>query len=370
MRRTELVTRIARAARHLGAGPRGLLFTPVARVNPFQEILYGELWCRDIAPIAVYDTPDISMATLFHELGGRAAVHLHWTHEITRAARTEVEAADATKAFVARVRTLQDAGVKFVWTIHNRLPHECRFVDVEIDFRAQLAATADVLHVMTAAAVDELSDLYPIPTERVIVVPHPSYATAYPDYVRQPDARSRLGIEHDELVVAVLGAIRGYKQIDTLHDALRASGSRVRLLVAGDPGPQTEELIERLRADPHVTVLAKLLTDREMSEMITAADAVACIHDSPLASGTANLALTLGRAVLAPDRASSHEQYGEAAVYTTATDLEHLAQLLGGLDRADLQRRGQIARDLAAQRRSVPEAFARTIDDLLGSDQA
>ena len=107
-----------------------------------------------------------------------------------------------------------------------------------------------------------------------------------------------------------------------------------RLLVAGDPGPQTEELIERLRADPHVTVLAKLLTDREMSEMITAADAVACIHDSPLASGTANLALTLGRAVLAPDRASSHEQYGEAAVYTTATDLEHLAQLLGGLDRA------------------------------------
>ncbi len=367
MRRTELVTRIARAARHLGAHPRGLLFTPVARINPFQEILYGELWCRDVAPIAVYDPPDVTMARLFHELGGRAAVHLHWTNDVTRAAQTDVEAADAAKAFLDRVHTLQDGGIKFVWTIHNRLPHECRFVDVEVDFRAQLAATADLLHVMSAAAIDELRDLYPVPAERVVVIPHPSYATAYPDYVRQPDARSRLGIEHDELVVAVVGAIRRYKRIDTLHAALRASSSRVRLLVAGDPGPDTEELLEDLRADPHVTVFAKLLTDREMSEMITAADAVACLHDSPLASGTATLALTHGRAVLAPDRASSHEQFGEVAIYTSASDLEHLAQVLSGLDRADLQRRGQIARDLAAERRSVPETFARTVDDLLGT---
>lgn len=368
MIRTELATAIGRAARRLGPHPRGLLFTPVARGNPFQELLHGGLWSRGIAPIPVYDATDISAARWFHDLGGRAALHLHWTTGITGRAETEADAAGAGKAFLDRVRELQHAGIRFVWTIHNRLPHECRFVEAELDFRAELAATADVIHLMSRAALDELTELYPIPADRVTVLAHPSYDAAYPGYMQRPDVRLRLGIDQDELVIAVIGAIRAYKQVDALHDAVRASRAPVRLLVAGEPGPDTEELVDSLHADPEVTVIARRLTDREVSEVIVAADAVASVYGSPLASGTATLALTLGRAVLAPDRRSAREQFGEAAIYGTTTDVQRLADVLGGLDRADLQRRGQLARELAAGRRAVPADFAARIDALLGRD--
>lgn len=355
--------------------PRVLLYTPVVRGNPIQEMIYKRLWDHGIAALGVHDHRELRHAALAVDAGGDAVIHLHWTSSILPIGGSESELRLAAQDFLKAMRRLKDIGVKLIWTIHNRLPHDCSFPTVHIEFREELSALADVIHVMSEHAVAELEMLYPIPHDKVAVVPLPSYVGVYPDFAAQADCRVRLGLHADDLVIAAPGAIRPYKQLDRLHRAIQAASARtperLRLVVAGAPSSGGVDdigpTLAALRGDPWVTLIPHAIADRDMSEVVIASDVVSCAYDSPLVSAVSVLAISLSRPVIAPNRATSRWVLGDSALYVDLDAPGGLIDCLSALRRPDLLKMRTPARARADEFTvdRVSDEFAAVVARLL-----
>jgi beta-1,4-mannosyltransferase len=135
------------------------------------------------------------------------------------------------------------------------------------------------------------------------VIPHGSYLGAYPDTLTREEARTRLGIPDAGPVLLFLGAVRGYKGTDELVAAFHAlPDPAARLLIAGKP--RGDGIAERLRAavvaDPRIRLHLGHVPDEELQVWLRAADVVTLPFRDILTSGSAILALSFGRPVVAP----------------------------------------------------------------------
>ncbi len=373
-----LANSLLAGARSLGRpDPRLVVYAPVARGNPFQELVYGRLRERGVAPVpgSLWHELDAVRSTL--AVGIPTALHLHWTTQITGGAGTEHDASQAADRFLADLDTWRADGLRFVWTLHNRLPHECRFPRVETRLRQALAERADVVHVMSPDAEVDVRDLYVLPPDRVAHIPHPAYSTVYPSYAVAADVRLRLGIGPNDFVVSAVGAIQPYKNIASLARAVRVARERTRrriwLIVAGaypQPTPALDELIDELRCDSLAIVETRHLTDREVAEMLSAADLVSTCYDSPLVSGSAMLALTMGRPVLAVDAPRSRQLLDAAGLYATSTSSDDIADVLVDAAGLELTPAREAARAIAAEHDPAVIAgrMAELLDGVLSAD--
>ena len=128
-------------------------------------------------------------------------------------------------------------------------------------------------------------------------------------------------------------------------------------------------MLAELWTDPWTTLITGHLTDRELSELVSACDVVSCAYDSPLASGVAMLAMSLRRPVILPDRLISRELAGDGGLYVDMSVDGALDECIERLDRHDLAHRGEVARTRAELTRFdvVADRFAEAIDTLLTS---
>ena len=106
-------------------------------------------------------------------------------------------------------------------------------------------------------------------------------------------------------VFAFVGAIRGYKGVGELLEAFAGStdlGPDARLLICGKPLPARlgRELEQRAVADPRIVLRLERMPEEELSQVLRAADVVVLPFRDILTSGSAILALSLGRPVIAP----------------------------------------------------------------------
>ena len=215
-------------------------FFPDFRVtNPYQDMLYLRLGGDGVrlAPLQ-----DVTRCVAARDNGGDLTghlLHLHWTSAIVQVARTEQEAAERLHRFCQRVIDLRRRGGRMVWTVHNVLPHELTYRDLELQLRRFLAEQADLVHVMGPQTVEATRPYYPLDPERLAVVPHSSYTGIYPQVVSREAAREQLGVADGEIALLALGGIRPYRGLDQLldlFDRLHVADPRLRLLVAGKPG--------------------------------------------------------------------------------------------------------------------------------------
>jgi len=131
------------------------------------------------------------------------------------------------------------------------------------------------------------------------------YIDAYPHAVDQAEARRRLGLGADEIVLVSFGQLRAYKGIPELLDAfasLQVPG--VRLVVAGRAvEPSLGERVARAAAaDPRIVAHPTHVEDSDVQLYFEAADWIVLPYRDVLTSGSALLALSFGRPVIAPRR--------------------------------------------------------------------
>jgi beta-1,4-mannosyltransferase len=362
---------LMRAIRESPSGaPRVLVFAPIARMNPFQELLYRELETVDVSSVPLLDWGQRAEITTAVHAGANVAFHLHWTTVVAAEATSAVEAAAMHDQFVNELDEWRSSGIRFVWTVHNRLPHDCPYPAEEVAFRQKLADRADVVHVMHESATAEVAADYRLPADRVAVIEHPPYDAVYPTYVTQRDTRRRLGIGDNDVVIAAIGAIRPYQGLDRLAEAVRLarrkSGRTIWLIVGGDP-PSKDDLelnatLASLDRDPHSIVEARRLSDREVSEFAIASDVFAAVYSSPLTSGAATLGLTVGRAVVAADTGANRSQIGPAGRFVAGNSVDELASCLVDLDRDTARRVGSLAREQLASDPALE--FAQRIGEM------
>jgi glycosyltransferase involved in cell wall biosynthesis len=180
--------------------------------------------------------------------------------------------------------------------------------------------------------------------ERIRVIPHGHYLDAYPNDVSRDDARGRLGLPLDARVVAFVGWVREYKGVRELVQAFRLlDDPAARLLIAGRPADsEFANEIRQLASDDSRTLLRlEFIPDEELQVYLNAADVVALPFKEIFTSGSAILAMSFGRAVLAPRQGCVPETLDErGAILYEPTDASGLATALQRAMEADLAAMG------------------------------
>ena len=309
--RRNLVPDAVAALRHAESlghpDPVLLAVHPIARVNPYQQLLYGQAWRHGVAPVPLYDLADLEvLETVARSAGVPLLLHLHWTNKLLEAATTEAEAHTVLDAFFQRLDRFRAGGGHVAWTVHNVIPHDARWPALEARLQQGIVDRATIVHTLSTNTADAVGEWFTIPEDRVVHVPHPSYRGAYQDMLSREQARWELGIETDETVYALLGAIKPYKGTDRLLAAFdrisHEQPGRRRLVVAGlpDKAGAADHFLEQCELHPFVLVHPRTIPADEMQLFLNAADIVVLPYIRSLNSGVLMLAFTFGVPVVAP----------------------------------------------------------------------
>jgi glycosyltransferase involved in cell wall biosynthesis len=274
--------------------PVAWLYWPVDAANPYQSLLYSRFAAHNLVPMALHRLPALGDLVAALPAGVPAVLHVHWLYEVTKASRNEAEALGLAAAFERQIGALRATGIRLVWTVHNILPHEAAYPAVQARLRKFMLGAADVVHVMHNSHVELLSDAFGVAPRQVVVVPHPSFVGAYPDWVDQRGARSALGIPLGARVLVTFGQIRPYKgHMEFLAALDRASAldPALRWLVAGkvrdEPGIQ--QFLRAAASHPAVLLFPGFAPDADVQLYLRAADAAAFPYQRSLNSGAVAL---------------------------------------------------------------------------------
>jgi glycosyltransferase involved in cell wall biosynthesis len=327
--------------------------------NPYQRLLAEALGEHGVEAAAIAAWPRRAPILGAWGAAGRpSVVHLHWVHDFLGGSRGR-PTRRAALWFDAQLRLLKAAGVRIVWTVHNLKGHESSSDDQDGRDAAahrRLIELSDAIILHCHHARDALIERYrpsPAARGRMHVLAHGSYVEQYAVDADPAGARESLGLGAAGLVLAFVGSIRGYKGVGDLVEAFTASSvlaSDARLLVCGKPLPARlgRELEARAAADPRIVLRLERIPEEELSGILRAADAVVLPFRDILTSGSAILALSHGRPVIAPAMGCLPETLPPEATFLYDPDApQGLARALRAAAGADLAAMGRHARSWA-----------------------
>jgi glycosyltransferase involved in cell wall biosynthesis len=270
-----------------------IYFPDYAHANPYQAMLYASIdGAFAVRPGTIVDALD---ALGRAEWPQRTVFHLHWEDALYRHLPDADAALQECQRFLARTeRFLADGGL-FVWTIHNRVPHDGRFLEVHEELCAKLAVLAHQIHVHSYSAAAELARDRRLDHSKLAVIPHGNYAPVFPrrGIPPRPAQAGRRFL--------LFGRLGRYKGSDELVRAFLAL-----------PDPQAELVIAGKQIDPidlravppsvaaRITTENRFLEDAEIPNLFASVDFVVAPYLASLTSGTLMLAMSLGRPVIAP----------------------------------------------------------------------
>lgn len=300
------------SAEPTGAALRRVYTFPMWSGNPYLRMLQLEARADGV----VFDGSSNFDALMDELSAGREAgvVHLHWTSPIVEDIPSTEEAESRVDRLVGALEGARAAGRAIVWTIHNVLPHDARNVEAALRLHRELARLADRIHVLSQGTADVVASEFPIPQDKVVVIPHSSYHGVYGGRTDPRAAREAIGALPEATSVLFLGAIRPYKGIADLIDAVDRLGGQAegfQLLLAGRPSSEPEEverLLERLRVP--VTALLEHVDDHDVANWLCAADVMVLPYRRVLNSGSMHLAPTFGVPCIVPDEPHLVDEFG------------------------------------------------------------
>ncbi len=345
-------------------------YTPVARMNPFQGLLYSAFWDEGFALTPVAKANKFDKLIALKDYASTVAVHLHWHSTVLAGASTRREARDRLAEFQDQLGQFKESGGQLVWTVHNLLPHDATFIDEEIELQSFIADSSDVIHTMSHGAAESMSGLLELNAERILMAPHPSYIGAYENYVGRHEARVTLGLRRDDTVYVILGALKPYKGLQEFltgfGEFVAHAGASHKLIIAGEPDG-SEEIAEFLRTckrHPNVLVDDRKIPAGLVQYYMNAADFAVVPYLRSLNSGAALLGASFGLPVIA-SRQGSLPEILDPAFAEFLPDASP-AGIRVGLQRAQ-RLRTEHARDAASlfanqlTPQSVSTTFARSL---------
>ncbi len=329
------------------------MLLPGYQWNPYLRLLAAGLREQGVEATIVSEWSGRAPILAAWRASGRPpVVHMHWIHDFLGGSRGR-PTRRTVLGFRWQLRVLKVLGVRLVWTVHNLRGHEAGDDPRDAAAHRAIIDRSDAILLHCAMARDALIERYavgPRAREKMHVVAHGSYVDQPGVDLDPATARRDLGLEGCAPVIAFVGAIRGYKGVGDLLEAFCTSpalGPNARLLIWGKALPTRagRALEERAADDPRVRLRLERIPDEELSGVLRAADVVALPFRHILTSGSAILALSHGRPVIAPAMGCLPETLpADATFLYDADDPDGLAGALAEASRADLAAMGQRAR--------------------------
>ncbi|ADU47659.1 glycosyltransferase [Intrasporangium calvum] len=338
-----------------------MAYTPVGRTNPYQALLYRSVEAYGVATTPIVKSWQFEQLSRVANLVEDMVLHIHWTSFVLDGIQARPTARKKISQFKSAISSFKGSGGRLTWTLHNIVPHDSNFPDLEIEIQQFLADEADVLHALSYASLDVMEELISFDRGKVIVVPHPNYRLAYENYVTRSDARLAFGLEAHDRVYVLLGALKPYKGLDVLFQAFEqfcAEDPTVsrKLLVGGRPddNPEVRSFVRDCENSPNVLIEPKMIAPHFIQYYLRAADVGLASYSRMLNSGALLLYQTFDLPVITSSSPALWEHMTKEIAECVGTpDIEGL---LGALRKAERF----FGEDVGPKVRSYAEGFDAT----------
>lgn len=292
-----------------------VFITPFFEGNQFLELLESNLQNRGISVEHSSSARPLAFPLIGAIRSDSDVFHLHWTHPyflfgkykwIYRLPFIYCICWFFALVFVSQVVLASRFCDRVVWTIHNRCNHENRYEEMDRWVSRHVFSVADSVQVWDENTEREIATYLDVETSKMVRIPHGSYLPLYPaeDQLSKTSAREALRINSEERVCLYFGIIRPYKQVPRLIDVWdELNPDEAKLVIAGNPKCNNLAAAIEAKAANRDDVITDLrhIPDAEVSRYFAACDHVICPYRDILSSGTVVLAMSMGRAFVAPD---------------------------------------------------------------------
>jgi glycosyltransferase involved in cell wall biosynthesis len=291
-------------------------------------------------------------------------LHLHWTEAYTRDGHWLNQVGRWAKLLLD-LSFVQLSGVKVVWTLHNLVPHECRFPRLERFFRRRLVRRVSHVLVHGEQSRRAVTQELRCPSDKTTIAPHGNYRSIYPTATPEMRREGRIGLADDHRVFLFFGMVRPYKGLERLLRVWRKlQPSRATLRIVGPClDPIYEALLRSLVGQtPGATFSCGFVQTEQVSRVFAAADLAVLPFENVQTSGSAILALTFGKPVIAPSLGEIPEALDPATdlLYEPGSDTSLEQAIRRGLegDLADFGRKSATACERLGWERSAERTTA------------
>lgn len=260
-------------------------------------------------------------------------LHLHWPDPFWR------DGSPAGPIRLLRVgrllhaiRRIRNAGMRFVWTVHNLEHHEGAGPIDRLGYRF-LHRMAD-LRIFHSRCAREEADARYRATGDALVMPMGNFTDAYAAPGDRAETVRRLGLPPHERLLLCFGQLRHYKGFDVAVDSMTSLDPEVyHLVIAGRPvGTGMADLARTWADRPNVTVLPRVVDDQLLADLLGAADTILLPYRQVTGSAALVTALSFGRGVVAtrlPYFQETLEPETAAGVLVPPDDARALADGIG-----------------------------------------
>lgn len=316
-----------------------------SRENPYQNLLKKSLEQHN-ALVRLYNYPSslFPLNRLINNNRDLDVIHIHWINDLIAGIlwsnnsiffRIKL-AILGLDILISRLR-----GTSVVWTIHNLVSHESNNQSKEFSIRRTIVKSCSRVIVHSASAKRILEEKYSINLDRkASVIPHGNYDGCYDSPAPFPLYLQKLHeTKSDFITILFFGAIRPYKGIDKLIDAFSSSNRKdIRLVIAGKPN--TPELRAALQhaseIDSRIHCFLDFIPDSEVAHFFSISDIVSIPFERTLTSGSAVLAVTMGKPLLLPEEAKVLDLANDSCAYFFHSDAD-LRDRINLLSKVELQ---------------------------------
>ena len=230
-------------------------------------------------------------------------LHLHWLSPfIVR--KTYLSSCMRGLVFISKLCLIKLAGIKIVWTVHNLRDHEEPFPLLSKIIRYFIIKLASGIIVHSEIARKSVcGDFGKSINKKLSVVPHGHFIDCYPNDMSKADSRKELGISPDRFVYLFFGAVREYKGVDKLISAFdKINNPEVTLIIAGKAIDQeiNRQISKLCEGRDNIVFISTFVKPEDVQLYMNACNVVVFPYRKILTSGAVILAMSFGRACIAP----------------------------------------------------------------------
>lgn len=275
-------------------------------------------------------------------------VHIHWIHEFI-SQRNKLFFIISSIRFLADVLIIRLTGLKIVWTVHNMVSHDSKFVDLELWTRRQFVKLVDKIICLNQITLETITNEYKFDPDKAVVIPHGHYRDVYEPLIELNEARKELGLSQSGRLYLNFGLLRPYKGIEDLLQVWQKNQDIFTgdtLLIVGKPLDKSyAEKLQKLATEINgVIIKPHFIKNNKLHLYFSAANVVVLPFKKILNSGSLILAMSFGKPVIAPRLGGLLEAVGDgdelfynledemgiskAMQKTTKVDLDELSKLI------------------------------------------
>jgi len=226
------------------------------------------------------------------------------------------------------------AGKRFVWTMHNTIPHKCKN---ESDIRAaksffrEWIPQMDLIVVHAMETKEILKKEYNYPDGQIVHVPHGRYGYVAVSSEEKQNFKGEHGIRDKEVVFLLFGLIDEYKNVPLLIKVFRElSLPNARLMICGryadNLSAESRDKIEEAKLYENISVVDRFIKEEELPRFLECSDVVVLPYKkmSMQNSGAAILAMSYYKPIIVSSFGYIKDISGFSFVYSYEYDSEDM----------------------------------------------